>query len=86
MGRKQPYVDSYSFIIFNVMTVSCNLCQNKTKFLRKKPLTPTCCIFTCIATTATGFSKRTGAASLDSDSNAVEFKVLWLKCVLSRLI
>lgn len=36
--------------------------------------------------TVTGFSKRTGAASLDSDSNAVKFKVIWFKYVLSRLI
>jgi len=36
--------------------------------------------------TATGFSKRIGAASLDSDSNAAEFKVLWFKYVLSRPI
>lgn len=43
---------------------------------RKNPRRPTWYIFTYIAMTATGFSKRIGAASLDSDSNAAEFKVL----------
>lgn len=41
---------------------------------------------TCVVMTAMGFSKRTGAASLDSDSNAVEFKVLGFKYVQSRLL
>lgn len=82
MGRQKAYVDSPGSIIFNATSAK----QNK-NFLKEKEtfdanmLYTYLCIYDCYR-----LFERTGAASLDSDSNAVEFKVLWFKYVLSRLI
>ena len=70
-----------------VLLFSMQPLQNKTKiFLKEKETSDANMLYTYLCSyDCYRLFKRTGAASLDSDSNAVDFKVL-CKYVLSRLI
>lgn len=80
MGRKKAYVDSPSFIIFNETTISCNLCHKRTQnknFKKEKETSGANMLYIYLCGhDCYGLFEENRAASLDSDSNAVEFKVL----------